>query len=113
MTFRMAGSLPVSVVNQWNVERQWLRHLADTNPKYWEQIKHEFDRRWFAKFEMLLDQASVGPTWLRETRIATMVAESLHHRDGRVYRLDAFTIMSNHVHTVFKPLLRRHQMPWV
>ena len=53
---------------------------------------------------MLLDQAAVGPTWLKDTRIASMVADSLHHRDGRVYRLDAFTIMSNHVHTVFKPL---------
>ncbi len=33
-----------------------------------------------------------------------MIAESLHYRDERVYRLDAFTIMPNHVHTVIKPL---------
>jgi putative transposase len=106
MTFRLAGSLPQSVVKQWNVERQWLSHLAQTNPNHFDQVKHEFDRRWFAKFELLLDQATIGPTWLNDTRIATMLTESLHYRDGKVYRLDAFTIMSNHVHTVFKPLPR-------
>ena len=107
ITFRLAGSLPVEVVKQWNLERQWLHHLAETNPNHFDQVKHEFERRWFAKFESLLDQASLGPTWLKDTRIAAMVADSLRHRDGRVYRLDAFTIMSNHVHTVFKPLPRR------
>ncbi|HKO45707.1 MAG TPA: hypothetical protein VJU84_20690 [Pyrinomonadaceae bacterium] len=107
ITFRLAGSLPVEVVKQWNVERQWLRHLAETNPSHYDQVKHEFDRRWFTKFEFLLDQAGIGPTWLKDTRIATMVAESLHYRDGKVYRLDAFIVMSNHVHTVLKPLPRR------
>jgi REP element-mobilizing transposase RayT len=32
------------------------------------------------------------------------LADSLHHRDHKVYRLDAFSIMPNHVHVVFKPL---------
>lgn len=104
ITFRLAGSLPVEVVKQWNLQRQWLRHLAATNRKHFDQVKHQFDRRWFAKFEALLDQATVGPTWLKHDRIASIVADSLHYRDGKVYRLDAFTVMSNHVHTVFKPL---------
>jgi putative DNA methylase len=41
---------------------------------------------------------------LGDDRVAGSVAESLHHRDGKVYRLDAFSIMKNHVHAVVKPL---------
>lgn len=45
-----------------------------------------------------------GPLWLRDERVAAIVDEGLHYRDGRVYQLDAFSIMANHVHAVIKPL---------
>ena len=35
--------------------------------------------------------------------IAKEIAE-MHYRDGKVYRLDAYCIMANHVHVVFAPL---------
>jgi putative transposase len=112
ITFRLAGSLPETVVNQWKRERIWLEHLAQTNLSHYNQIKSDFDRIWFAKFESLLDQTTAGPLWLKDKRVSSMVAESLHYRDWDVYRLDAFTIMANHVHTVFKPLpLARRQNP--
>jgi len=38
-------------------------------------------------------------------RVADKVAENLRRLDGEAYRLDAFSVMSNHVHTVFKPFL--------
>ena len=31
MTFRLAGSLPQTVVRQWNRERQWLAHAYEAN----------------------------------------------------------------------------------
>jgi REP element-mobilizing transposase RayT len=37
--------------------------------------------------------------------VAAVVAKQLHDLDGKAYELDAFCIMSNHVHTVFTPLL--------
>ena len=37
-------------------------------------------------------------------RIAKEIADSLHYRDGKMYCLDAYCIMSNHVHVVFTPL---------
>lgn len=103
VTFRLAGSLPRGLVQQWNKESQWLAHLARTNPKYYEGNKHDFERAWFAKFESVLDGATCGPLWLRDERIAAVVADSLRYRDGKVYRPDAFSIMANHVHVVFKP----------
>lgn len=43
--------------------------------------------------------------WMRDERVAETVAKSLHAFDGHVYRLDAYSVMSNHVHTIFKPFL--------
>ena len=34
-----------------------------------------------------------------------MVADALHYRDASVFRLDSYSIMSNHVHAVFTPFL--------
>jgi len=104
MTFRLAGSLPQSVVRQWKRERQWLAHLAETNATHYELVKRDFERVWFRKFELILDGATVGPVWLNDERVASTVADSLHYRQGKVFRLDAFTIMANHVHTVIKSL---------
>jgi len=104
VTFRLAGSLPQIVLARWNEERQWLAHLERDNPSYHASVKLDFERRWFTKFESLLDGATSGPVWLREDRIAAIVAESLHYRHRKKYRLDAFSIMPNHVHSVVKPL---------
>lgn len=39
-----------------------------------------------------------------------MVVESLHYRNGRVYDLDSFSIMSNHVHALFRPLEKEEDL---
>jgi len=66
--------------------------------------------RHFAMLESLLDRAGDGPTWLSNHRVAKVVTEALHYRDGKQYRLDVFSIMPNHVHVVFKPSIR-HDIP--
>ena len=104
LTFRLAGSLPQSIFDQWKQEREWLEHLRQSNPFHYDRVKLDFERKWFAKFESVLDGSTHDPVWLRDDRIAAQIAESLRYRDGRVYRLDAFSIMANHVHAVFKPL---------
>jgi REP element-mobilizing transposase RayT len=104
VTFRLVGTLPRQIVENWQRERQWLLHLAETNPTYHEQVAEQFERRWFVKFEEVLDGATVGPTWLRDDRIAAIIDESLRFRDNLVYRLDAYSIMPNHVHLLMKPL---------
>lgn len=102
VTFRLAGSLPQNVIAQWNKERQWLADLEKANPAYHALVKLNFERAWFAKFESLLDGGAFGPLWLGDDRVAATVAESLHYRDERVYRLRAYSIMRNHVHLVIK-----------
>ena len=114
VTFRLDGSLPKWVIEQWRSEKRRLEAerlrmeamgtLQDHADEYAAQ-QQQFQRRWFAKFEHQLHEESSGPTWMKDARIAQIIAEALHYRDGKAYQLDAYCIMSNHVHAVFAPLL--------
>ena len=42
---------------------------------------------------------------MADPAVAAKIAENLHRLDGDAYRLDAFSVMSNHVHIVFKPFV--------
>ena len=43
-----------------------------------------------------------GPHWLAQPKIASLVAEAMHYRDGKAFNLYAYCVMSNHVHLVFR-----------
>ena len=122
VTFQLAGSIPQHVLAQWKTEklqfdREKSRLLRLQNDSRSASTQHrlfekknkrlEWRRQWFRKFEKTLDGAESGPVWLKDDRIAKEIAESLHYRDGKVYCLDAYCIMSNHVHVVFTPLARQ------
>lgn len=116
VTFRLAGSIPKSVVEHWKQEKFWLEKEherlakdATINLKQKESLL-DFQRRWFAKFEDVLHREESEIVWLKKSDVANLVAESLKYRDGKVYKLIAFCIMSNHVHVVFTPLLNEHSL---
>lgn len=37
-------------------------------------------------------------------KIASIVKEAIHYRDGKEYELIVYTIMPNHIHLVFTPI---------
>ena len=82
ITFRLADALPKEVIIRLNQER------TDDNVK----------RR---KIESFLD-ASHGHCWLRQGPVAQFVEQALLHFDGPRYRLLAWCIMPNHVHTLIE-----------
>ncbi|MDQ3014009.1 MAG: hypothetical protein M3X11_25310 [Acidobacteriota bacterium] len=104
ITFRLADSIPREV---WEELRERLnvlyQEIADVSEDS-QQLALERERLWFQEYEEYLHQTSDGPMWLQDDRIAALVAEDFHHFDGDRYRLDAFCVMPNHVHTVLKPL---------
>lgn len=105
VTFRLAGSVPRQMLSRWQRESEALERLLPTlDLKSIAECKKQSVRDRFRELESLLDRPRSGPTWLRDDRVAALVAESLHYRDGRQYRLDAFCIMSSHVHVVVAPL---------
>lgn len=111
VTFRLAGSIPKAVIEKWKQEKIWLekeRERLENKVSLTENQKQDFMdfyRRWFVRFEDVLHKEETGIVWLKNSNVANLIAESLKYRDGKVYRLKAFCIMSNHVHVVFKPLL--------
>lgn len=68
-------------------------------------LVEKFDREWAIKFEAILHKAETGPMWMKNEKVADAVARSIHELDGNAYRLDCYSVMSNHVHVVCKPLL--------
>jgi len=116
VTFRLAGSVPKPVLRVSHAQKQWWKEeteriaklkLKDDSPEMEAHERRflEFRRKWFVDFEDILHKAETGPTWLKDERVAKIVADALHYRDGKVYRLDAYCVMSNHVHAVFAPFL--------
>ena len=115
ITFRLVGSIPNSVLRlYWRkkvcLERQ-IDQLCgvegDLNAAALEQQMRlqRFSGEWFLKFEEILHKAKTGPLWLSIEAVAERIVENLHRLDGQALRLDAYSLMSNHVHTVFRPLL--------
>jgi len=101
VTFRLADSIPADVLSQWKCERAaWLK----LHPQPWDwKTAREYMRRFEEEREHWLDQGH-GSCLLREPRAAAIVAESLNHFDRERYLVDAYVIMPNHVHVLFKPL---------
>jgi len=103
VTFRLAGSLPVETVARLKEERvqdeKVLLKIKDEKVRG-KKIADQH-KRYFSKFDTMLDNAVNDRSWLNDERVARMVAEALCFRDKKVYDLLAYCIMPNHVHIVF------------
>ena len=84
--FRLADSLPRSLLRRWDDER---RRLPAT--------RQESQRR--ERVEAALDQGH-GACWLNRPEIAALVRDALRYFDGDRYHLHGWVIMPNHVHVL-------------
>jgi REP element-mobilizing transposase RayT len=106
VTFRLVDSIPVKTMRRLIAATRRteaaLSRISDfeerTTQAYLEQRRH------FGQWDTALNSAQDGPLWLRDSRIARLVVESLHYRDGMVYDLDTYCVMPNHVHVMYTPL---------
>jgi REP element-mobilizing transposase RayT len=59
----------------------------------------------FVALDRELDRAAFGPVWLRDTRIAQMVTNTILHGESerQFYQLRAWVVMPNHVHVLLRP----------
>jgi REP element-mobilizing transposase RayT len=92
LTFRLADSLPARVL--FKLHAQFASASDEPANTYAQQ------RRYFGRFDDLLDASQHGPTWLREPAIAEVVGGSLRHFHGKAYTLICYCLMPNHVHAV-------------
>jgi REP element-mobilizing transposase RayT len=61
--------------------------------------------RAFVAMDRELAKAETGPSWLKDERVAQCVVETLHFGEQplRLYRLQAWMLMANHVHILIEP----------
>jgi len=109
VTFRLAGSLPIKSIVELKKEREReLKVISGYNNEKIRKEKYkEYQSKYFGKFDKLLDMADFGPKWLSDDEVAQIVIDAILIRDKKEYDLIAFTIMPNHVHMVFSPIVGR------
>ena len=113
VTFRLADSIPRSVLAQWNHERRtWLkaRGIEMDRAGDWRAAfaklsagdQRTFERENARKLFRSLDE-SHGACVLRSPRMAGIVRDALFFFAGQRYELGDFVIMPNHVHLLIAP----------
>ena len=103
LTICLAGSLPKHRILELKDERALLIAEVRKEGKIKEEIKakiKEIEERYFHKFDDLLDKPMSGKTWLAETQIVNIIANSLNYLDEKEFKIIAYCIMSNHIHLV-------------
>ena len=100
VTFRLADSVPQSLLRQWREERTiWLRW----HPPPWRtEEQREFEERFICRMQEWLD-AGMGACHMRRSDVRAQVELCLLQFDDKRYNIDAFVLMPNHVHAVIKP----------
>jgi len=103
VTYRLAGSIPNTTLIKLQIEKEnFERELKSVkNPAERENLRIEFHRYYFKKYDDTLDAIKTGPVWLKDPHIASLVADSIKFYDGVRYDLFAYSVMPNHVHQVF------------
>src|SRR5581483_788533 len=100
LTFRLADSVPVSLLNQWREDLDtWLKF----HPPPWDyKTARDYELRFVEGPEKWLDEGH-GKCLLRNKLVAEIVANALKQFHGERYWLDAFVVMPNHVHVLIQP----------
>jgi REP element-mobilizing transposase RayT len=110
VTFRLADSLPASVVESWKREREEIEQRAKSQGRSltWDERK-ELQHLYTARVDSALN-AGQGACYLKDERVARIVQDALRHFHGDHYELIGWAIMPNHAHVVVRPL-GTYQLP--
>lgn len=97
-TFRLADSLPKERIEEL---RDDIKKMKDGR----ENDECRDARIWkiLEKMESWLNNG-YGSCCLSDYSLRKVVADALHHYDGKLYTLHSFVIMPNHVHVLLSPL---------
>ncbi|MCU0468704.1 MAG: transposase [Arcicella sp.] len=108
VTYVLKGSIPKNVITQWQIEREIKKSII---LKESVDIKNDLEKLGkleFARQDKFLDTYTGGNHHLKNDSLAQIVVNTLHYWDNKRLELYAYTIMSNHVHVVFR-LFDKHE----
>jgi REP element-mobilizing transposase RayT len=103
VTFRLGDSLPPAVLAKMAERKRRFEEARNSGRKLLPHEVKAFAQLSARKIEEYLD-AGLGACYLRDPRVAQLVADALRFWEGKRYRLRAWCIMPNHVHVVFRVL---------
>jgi REP element-mobilizing transposase RayT len=109
VTFRLAGTMPRSVLQGWQLERDAIVKRARSLGR--DLSAYETTRLWELQAEYIekyLD-SGVGECWLNNPDVAKMVVNAMNHFNGLRYFLHAWCVMPNHSHVVFTPTVENSE----
>lgn len=95
LTFRLYGSIHPKELKKLHLE------LLKQNLHLNEQKKI------FKKYDRLLDNTSNNIYYLKQPAIMEICKSSIHHYDGKEYKLICYCVMPNHIHLVFELLTKK------
>jgi len=104
ITYRLAGSLPKSIIQKLKNEYDGMRleilgkYNGDENAAHKELSVLRSAH--YRKMDRYVDQVLYGPTWLSDPKVAAIVMESLKFIENELkyWTVWSYCIMSNHVH---------------
>ena len=99
LTLRLAGSLPKIVLERLQADFE-AAEVAALRSGYTGFDTYARQKRYFGRFDQLLDCPTTGPLWLQQSAIAQVITDSLHYFDQRYFQLVAYCVMPNHLHVV-------------
>ena len=103
-TWRLYGTLPREAITRLRAQRARL----DKEPKRAHESNYDRGMRHnkvlFKITDEYLDRAEHGPLWLKDERLAAVMADALFYFNGSRYDLVSFVVMPNHTHALLTPL---------
>jgi len=109
ITSRLFGSLPASAIERLRFERERLEKEPERKGELLRQRALRQAKRMFG----LLDEAlaaeaerpeASSPQWLRDSKVAVLVRDAIHHREGNLWQVHRYVVMPNHLHLLIEPL---------
>ena len=92
LNYRLFDAVPIPLIKEWRRQLGWYRNLNQNDPKAVAL------RRLIETYE----DAGYGACFLRHPQIAKLIEDALLYFDGERYRLLAWCVMPNHVHSLFE-----------
>ncbi len=104
VTWRLFGSIPKEKILQFKAQLEVDLKELDTQKiatEAYQLEKIKLQNAYYQQFENILDYDKGGNHFLKEAQIAEIIINKLKEFDEKYYHLDAFCVMSNHVHALF------------
>lgn len=92
LNFRLYDTVPMRLIAEWRRHLGWSRNLAPRDPRA-VALRQRIET---------YEDAGYGQCFLRDSQIAALTEDALRYFDGTRYRLLAWCVMPNHVHSLIE-----------